>query len=84
MNDSPYSLDIYIKGHDPIHFTQIIVYFIARCLIINALPHAVQHVEYIVIALKVQSKNIWSVKIKIAVVRLLKSLVIFIVPSCHL
>jgi hypothetical protein len=33
---------------------------------------------------KVHSKNIWTVKIKIAVVRLVKSLVIFILPSCHL
>jgi hypothetical protein len=32
---------------------------------------------------KVHSINIWTVKIKIAVVRLVKSLVIFILPSCY-
>jgi hypothetical protein len=37
-----------------------------------------------VIESKVHSKNIWAVKIKIAVVRLVKSLVIFILPSCYL
>jgi uncharacterized membrane protein len=34
--------------------------------------------------IKVHSINIWTVKIKIAVVRLVKSLVIFILPSCYL
>jgi hypothetical protein len=32
---------------------------------------------------KVHSINIWTVKIKIAVVRLVKSLVTFILPSCY-
>jgi hypothetical protein len=42
--------------------------------------------SYFIVSLisKVHSKNIWTVKIKIAVVRLVKSLVIFILPSCHL
>jgi hypothetical protein len=36
------------------------------------------------VSYKVHSINIWTVKIKIAVVRLVKSLVIFILPSCYL
>jgi hypothetical protein len=36
------------------------------------------------IKVKVHSINIWTVKIKIAVVRLVKSLVIFVLPSCYL
>jgi hypothetical protein len=35
-------------------------------------------------AAKVHSKNIWIIKIKIAVVRLVKSLVIFILPGRYL
>jgi hypothetical protein len=39
--------------------------------------------RYKIIKTKGHSINIWTVKIKIAVVRLVKSLVIFILPGCY-
>jgi hypothetical protein len=39
---------------------------------------------YVKIYETAQLKSMWTVKIKIAVVRLVKSLVIFILPSCYL
>jgi hypothetical protein len=59
----------------------LIFFYIFNCFLqINEVLNYYLQVK----SIPVHSINLWTVKIKIAVVRLVKSLVIFILPSCYL